>query len=309
LSRQPDDGAAGGPGSVRSQFRTPGDWAEQVSASLEVSPELLPHIPELLQDLSSLGCTLEPLVRLARVAGLGPPARVLDLCCGKGAASVALASELGCTVVGVDLFPPFLQEALMAAKKAGVGHLCTFVAADARVFLGGEGEIREEAGPADIVTCDVHSGGSMEPAAGPGVFDAVVMAAAGAVLGGYGETVGRLRRVIRPGGWMILEEGYLPAGFSGTLPPGYEHCLPREEALTALTSHGDQLAEELVVPRPVVAAFNRATTDLIRDRAEGVAAVHPEVAEGVRAYALEQEMWSAAAESVETVVWLLRRDA
>lgn len=277
-----EEPVAGDPGPTRDD-----DWARSVSESLEVSPELLPYIPELLRDLTSLGCMLEPLVRLVRRAGAGPSSRVLDLCCGKGAASVALASELGCSVVGVDLFPPFLREARAAAEKAGVGHLCTFVTADAQRYL--------------------ESGGGTRSPGGGGEFDGVVMAAAGAVLGGYGETVGLLRSAVRPGGWMLLEDGFLPEEFTGSLPPGYGYCRAHGEAVAALTSHGDLLAEEVVVARASVVAFNRTTTDLIKRRAEEVAKRHPLVAEGVRAYALEQEMWSAAAESVETVLWLLRR--
>jgi SAM-dependent methyltransferase len=307
VNKPPHDGDAGGPAPVPLGPREPEDWVQQVSASLEVSPELLPYIPELLQDLSSLGCTLEPLLRLARVAGLGPSTRVLDLCCGKGAATVALASEFGCSVVGVDLFPPFLQEARAAAEDAGVGHLCTLVTADARAYVDFGAGIPSEAGAVASVSLGTPSGGSVEPAAGPVAFDAVLMAAAGGVLGGYAETVGRLRRVIRPGGWVLLEEGYLPEGFSGAPFPGYEECRPHGEALAALTSHGDRLVEEVVVPRAQVAAFNRTATDLIKGRAEEVAAMDPRVAESVRAYAREQETWGAAAETVERVLWLLRR--
>ena len=305
----------------------PENWAERMSAALEMPSELLIHLPELLQDLTSMGCTLEPMLHLARMAGAGPSHRVLDLCCGKGAASIALASELGCRVVGVDLFYPFLREAREAAEEAGVGHLCAFMAADALAYLGGGEEMLPDppvpdpgavklpdadAAPGelpatDLVSLSPLSGGCTQPVARPGEFDGVVLAAAGAVLGGYGETVERLRRVVRPGGWILLEEGYLPEGFSGILPPGYRHCLPREEAVTALTSHGDRLVEELLVPRGVVAAFNRTTTSLIKRRSEEVAARDPRVAEGARAYAREQETWGEAALAVERVIWLLLR--
>ncbi len=95
---------------------------------------------------------------------------------------------------------------------------------------------------------------------------------------------------------MLLEEGFLLDGFSSVLPPGYQHCLSREDALSALTSYGDELLEEVVVPRASVAAFNKESLDLIRNRAEELATRNPKVAEGVRAFVREQEVWRAAAE-------------
>ena len=285
----------------------PESWAEGMSAALEMPADLLTHLPELLQDLTSMGCTLEPTLRLARMAGVGPSHLVLDLCCGKGAASVVLASEFGCTVVGVDLFPPFIREARALAEEAGMGHLCTFLVADARAYLGSGPEECSQGGPLHGLPSEGEGDGHGAGSGVPKSFDGVVLAAAGSVLGGYEETVGRLRKVVRPGGWMLLEEGFLPEGFSGILPPGHQHCLRRDEALKALTSHGDRLVEELVVPRSAVAAFNRTTTGLIKRRAEEVAAREPKVAEGVRAYAREQEHWGEAALAVERVLWLLRR--
>jgi SAM-dependent methyltransferase len=278
-----------------------------MSAALEMPVELLTHLPDLLQDLASMGCTLEPTLRLARMAGVGPSHLVLDLCCGKGAASLALASEFGCRVVGVDLFPPFIHEARALAEEGRMGHLCTFLVADARGYLGSDPQ-ECSGGGASLAPPPAGEGTGHGAASGvPESFDGVVLAAAGSALGGYGETVKRLRRVVRPGGWILLEDGYLPEGFAGILPPGHEHCLRRDEALKALTSHGDRLVEEVVVPRSSVAAFNRTTTRLIRRRAEEVAAREPRVAEGVRAYAREQEHWGEAALAVERVIWLLRR--
>jgi 2-polyprenyl-3-methyl-5-hydroxy-6-metoxy-1,4-benzoquinol methylase len=63
-----------------------------------------------------------------------PPLRVLDLGCGQGALSVALAKKLACEVVGVDACPAFLQAAHDLADNEGVSERCWFGCEDAATF-------------------------------------------------------------------------------------------------------------------------------------------------------------------------------
>lgn len=256
--------------------------AARIATSMETTPELLPYLPELLQDLESLGATTEVIVDIARRAGVGAGDRILDVCCGKGTVTIALGARLGCRVHGIDLFAPFVERARQAAAEAGVADRCTFEKADA------ESRVRELAATGDP-------------------YDGVVMAAAGSVLGGYRETVASLREVVRPGGWILIEDGFVPAGFSNPVPVGYEHYLAHDDAIAQLTAHGDTLELEVVVPREDVAIFNARNTVLIAARAEEVARRHPATSHAVRAYAREQVAWSAAAEAMATAVWMLRR--
>lgn len=83
--------------------------------------------PEFLAPLTG------DLLRLA-VRGLTPPARprVLDLCCGTGAASVFLAVEFDAVCTGIDLSEPLLRTARERALELGLEERLEFRSGDAR---------------------------------------------------------------------------------------------------------------------------------------------------------------------------------
>lgn len=106
--------------------------AQDVAASLDLPPVLLPHGAELFAKLTGLGGWPRRTARMAAGAGLSREDRVLDLGCGKGAFAVALAKLVGCRVVGIDAHAPFVEAAAEAAARAGVARLCRFEVGDAR---------------------------------------------------------------------------------------------------------------------------------------------------------------------------------
>lgn len=98
-----------------------------VAASLDAPAEALPLIPELFASLTALGSQPRRVVVWLRAAGVGPGQRVLDLGCGKGAVSITLARALGCRLLGVDAFGPFVEAARERAQVCGVGGRCEFL--------------------------------------------------------------------------------------------------------------------------------------------------------------------------------------
>jgi 2-polyprenyl-3-methyl-5-hydroxy-6-metoxy-1,4-benzoquinol methylase len=86
--------------------------------------------PMFLHELaSSWLCAVPDLERRLRSA---PPAGVLDLGCGLGASSIALAHAYPrARVLGVDLDPASVTEARAAAAQAGVADRVTFMVGDA----------------------------------------------------------------------------------------------------------------------------------------------------------------------------------
>ena len=58
---------------------------------------------------------------LAVAAQLSPSMRVLDLGCGIGGTARYLAGTVGCTVVGVDLSPGFVEVATFLTARCGLG--------------------------------------------------------------------------------------------------------------------------------------------------------------------------------------------
>lgn len=251
----------------------------EIAESLDATPELLPFIPELLADLWALGSSLNVIVELLRPLGLPPETtRVLDLGCGKGAVALTLAQEFGFQALGVDFFEPFVREARQCAEEMGVASRCQFVCTDMRDAL------REARG-----------------------FDVVIYASIGGVLGKIDECVAKLRQCVRPGGYMLIDDVFI------TYPnridsPWYEYRANHEETLRQLTTHGDALLREVIIPTGDVKAFNRQCTERIRKRAEKLAKLHPAAADSLFWYVEKQERESEIMETtVTSAVWLLQR--
>ena len=68
---------------------------------------------------------------LARVAGVEPSSRVLDLGCGIGGPARYLAASFGCQVTGVDLSPGFIDAANYLTARTGLSDRVTFQTGDA----------------------------------------------------------------------------------------------------------------------------------------------------------------------------------
>jgi len=70
-------------------------------------------------------------LRLARLAGVAPGARVIDVACGNGATALLLARELGCVTVGVDLGARAIEQARRATRP---GERVRFLLGDAEAL-------------------------------------------------------------------------------------------------------------------------------------------------------------------------------
>jgi SAM-dependent methyltransferase len=255
------------------------DLTSELADYFQVSPEILPFIPELLADLWALGGDPELIVEWLRPLGhRGGSARVLELGCGKGANAIAVAQHLGLEVDGVDAFEPFVREARQQARRHGVEELCRF-----RV-----GDVREEVGRLEG-------------------FDVVLFISVGGVLGSPRETVAALRRVIRPGGHLILDDGWRLSE-DCLDSPGYEYLLSREETMAQLLAHGDALVREKLISTAEVVAQDVRFTELIERRAKALAERHPEHADAFLGYIKTQEEECRVLETaVQCATWMLQR--
>ena len=101
---------------------------EKLARSLTAdSTQLIPYLPYLLQDLWELGAIPGDIEILAKAhIEMSARTKVLELACGKGAVSVALASTFRCKVKGVDLLPEFIEFARRKAEESDVGRLFEF---------------------------------------------------------------------------------------------------------------------------------------------------------------------------------------
>ncbi len=253
------------------------DLDESVAYAMEADVRLLPLLPELLTDLWELGPSAEHVVAALESVGVGPDSTILDLACGKGAVAVALAERLGVRVEGIDAVQPFLQAARALATERGVSDRCRFEQGDIRNLLGQERW-----------------------------YDAALLLSVGPVLGDHEQTIAGLRSLVRAGGYMVIEDGFLAGGVAPL--PLAEGYAGHSETLRRLTAHGDIVVREIICPAEQTRSVNRRNTDLIRRRASLVRASHPGYEQLIDEYVARQERETQIlGTDVLCAIWVLRR--
>ena len=183
-----------------------------IARALEMDPALVPLANDLFAQFDELGSDTDQIIDILQALDLPPTARVLDLGCGKGAACLGIASHLGLSCVGIDLYPPFVDQAREAATQAGL--------------------------PATF-----HVGDLRQPALVDGPFDVVMMLAVGDVLGNQSQDIERARAYCRPGGYMLISDGYLVHKKS-PVAPGFERYGDRASTIRMLEKYGDRILDE-----------------------------------------------------------------
>ncbi len=142
--------------------------------------DIIPYLPYLLQDLWELGSSGQEMLGLiTQHVPVAEGFAALDLGCGKGAVSVTLAKALGVRCKGIDLLTDFIHEAGEKAAKHGVDGLCEFAVGDIKEFVA------------------VERG-----------YDLVIFGAVGDVLGDRTETLSALMSTVKPGGYILFDDGY-----------------------------------------------------------------------------------------------------
>ena len=156
---------------------------EKLACSLSAeTTELLPFLPYLLQDFWELGSDPEVMCNLIQKhIAVSPETKVLDLACGKGAVSVRIAERFQIKIKGIDILPEFIECAEQKANEYNVVDLCEYIVADINEAVNIEKD-----------------------------YDVVVFGAAGAVLGSPADMLRKLKSVIKAGGYILIDECYLP---------------------------------------------------------------------------------------------------
>lgn len=143
-------------------------------------------------------------------AGLRPGDRALDIGCGPGELLVRLAERTGCGGLGVDTSEIVIEEARRRAAARAPGAPLAFEAVDA-------------------ATVD-------------GAFDLVACIGSSHALGGLDAALARMTALTKPGGHVLLGDGF----WAAEPPPEYLEALggaSRDElpdGLPALVRHGDR---------------------------------------------------------------------
>lgn len=257
-------------GSAAVSATLPAHLGLSVASSLDAPPELIPVLPELLAGIQALGSTPRRVAAMLGRAGIGPGSRVVELACGKGAVAVEVARRLGCEVLGVDAFAPFLDDAAAMSARRGVAHLTRWRCADARDFTAWRGR-----------------------------WDAALMIG----LDGFERAAPVLRRLVRPGGVYVIDDAPRATGFEE--PAG----VPTRAAARALfRSAGDTIVEEAVPARAAIERLNARLYAELRANAARVRRARPDLATPLREFLRRQRQANALLRGpLRPVVWVVRR--
>jgi SAM-dependent methyltransferase len=134
-------------------------------------------------------------VELARGAGIGRGARVLDLRCGLGGPARIFADQFGATVHGVDLTPSFVCAAESLTRWTGLSGRVSF-----------------------------STGSALRLTFGPAEFDVATLVYVGMNIADKDALFAQAHRVLRPGGVFAIYDimrtklavGLLPTGLQKT---------------------------------------------------------------------------------------------
>ena len=247
---------------------------EMIAYALEAHTALLPYLPELLADLEELGGNAGAIASVLDDLNLTKSTTVVDLGCGKGAVAVEVAQGLNFKVFGIDLFEPFIESCKELAERQDVSELCHFV----------HGDILKLAGK--IEPCDV-----------------AIFAALGDVLGPLDQTVSVIRQYAKPGGYMVISDGFIKNG--GSLDfPGFEQYAEHPVMIARLTACGDTLVREIID----VDIFDKGEDEMIAARAKAIAARRPEIAVEILTYAeMQAAEYKYIDENFISAIWVLKR--
>ena len=246
---------------------------------MEAHPDILPYLPQLLTDMWALGSSPEKIVEMIRPLKLSEDStRVLDLGCGKGAVGIQLAKHFGFKVVGVDACEPFLAEARIKAAEHSVESRCEFIRADIRDFVKTARD-----------------------------YDIVVLASLGGIFGGYNHTVNILRNTLRPGGYLIIDDGFLK-GDRPLSRSGYTYYLPYNQAIENLTARGDELITEVILTYEQNSAIDREYINALKKRSTPLLKKNPELKQLINKYIKNQEIECDVIENNLTgAIWLIQK--
>ncbi|MCL2806773.1 MAG: class I SAM-dependent methyltransferase [Coriobacteriia bacterium] len=243
--------------------------------------ELLPFLPYLLQDFWELGSDPEVMVELIRKhVDISDTTRVLDLACGKGAVSVKIADELGVKVKGIDLTSEFVEYAKLKAQEFSVNDLCEFAIGDINEAVATETD-----------------------------YDCVIYGAVGLdVLGSPLEALNKLKATVKPGGYILIEEGYIPDdGKQGDIRFNKDAYHPLQHWMDLFKEAGFELLETAAGHSE---GDHNSETGLaaITKRANELSEMHPDKIALFKEYVRnQQDEYDDIDNNLVCVTWVLRK--
>lgn len=239
---------------------------EKLAKSLTAeTTDLIPHLAYLLQDLWDLGSSPEDIIgMIQRHIRVSDKFKVLDLACGKGAVSVMIAKTLGCTVVGIDIMPEFIDYAKKKAQEYGVEKVCVFKVEDIN----------------EAVMTEKN-------------YDIVILGSVGDVLGTQVETIQKLKNTVKNGGYIFIDDVY--RNDSASISNDSVVIYPTRERWHSYIENAEvELVEERICEEDEMKSLNDSQQPYIVNRANELKERYPE-----KAYLFDSYIKSQQAECDE----------
>ena len=167
-----------------------------ILAALDAAGKDIDHLtPDDLAPIDELHSRgREATVDLARSLKLKGDETVLDLGCGIGGPSRYLAKTYGCRITGLDLTPEFCEAAAMLAERTGLAH-----------------------------KVDYRQGDALATSFADGSFDIVWSQNVAMNIADRDRLYGEMRRVLRSGGKLALQEVAVGPGGDPHYPVQWAH--------------------------------------------------------------------------------------
>lgn len=251
---------------------------KKFSKFFHVPPHIVSFVPELLSEIWALGSSPGLLVEWFQELNLPANTKVLDLGCGKGAVAITLAITLQFEITGIDYFEPFILEAQNKAEELNVDKLCHFKQAD---IINIVSQLKN--------------------------FDIVTMTAVGNVFGDVKQTVIQLRKLIRNGGYIVIDDGYLSSSKHIDYPD-YEYYKNYNETISQLTASGDKIIKEKIMTVEEVIMQNEMITKRIEKRVIALSKNYPEYKKDFYEYLQwEKDECKILETDITSAAWLLQK--
>lgn len=241
-----------------------------------VSERLVPHLPILFNEFTDLGSNTRRIVDWIKELNLPEKSTILDAGSGKADIALAIADNTDYCVLGLDFFLPFIEYSNNQAESRGLSDRCKFE-------------------PADLKSLPIRND----------KFDLAMFLSVGSELfGGLEGTVKALRSRVKPGGFIIIDDGFVQEENNKAISRADLLQKSRE----ALTTFGDSIVEEHIISLDEIREMNDDYNGKLERSAAKILEIDPSLENDLQKY-LEHERKEC--HLLETkyvcITWLLKR--
>jgi len=219
--------------------------------------EIFPFLPYILQDFWEIGASPADMITLIEKHSANYSSlKILDLGCGKGAVSIQIAEKLRCECLGIDGIKEFIEYADKKAVEYKVEALCRFEQADIREKIN---ELPQ--------------------------FDVIILGAIGQVFGNYYETLTKLRKCLKKGGLILIDDAYIDDSSAFF----HSELLKRSELLSQVNQANMEIIDELLPAENANAELHEREFSLLKKRCDELAEKYPEKKSLFESYVQKQD--------------------